>query len=135
MAPTDTISVLIVDDHEEARRALVSRLRREANICVAGETGHPGEALAALQQNRPQVIVLDVHMQHADGLQTCAEMAATRPNIPIVVYTSYLDRQQWNQCLRAGASAHVLKDTNLENLIATILRVASRRPVRPLPAG
>lgn len=123
-------SVLIVDEHEEARRALVSRLRREESIRVAGEIGRPDEALAALRQYNPQVVVFDIHMQRADPLQICSQLTAARPDVPVIIYTSYLDQQQWNRCLRAGATAHILKDTDLEKLVTTIRRLASRRAAR-----
>ena len=86
------IKVLIVDD-ERDMRSLLRMLIDEANhgLTVVGEAGDGSEAMAAWQQQRPTVIVLDNRMPGMTGLEVAEEILRQQPDQPIVLFTAYTD--------------------------------------------
>ena len=66
-AQTSSLRVLVVDDEAPARRKLLRLLRDESNIEIVGEADNAESAIAAIEQHRPDLVLLDVQMPGADG--------------------------------------------------------------------
>ncbi len=88
MSGEQAITVLVVDDEEPARRRLVRMLGRIAGVRVLGEAADGVDARAALRRQRPDVVLLDIHMPELDGLTLLAE----EPDMPPVVFTTAYDQ-------------------------------------------
>ena len=122
---TDTIRVLIADDQALVREGLRMILRSSPGIEVVGEAADGLEAVEACARTRPDVVLMDVRMPHADGLEaTRRVMALSRPPRVLVLTTYDLDAYVYG-ALRAGASGFLLKDTPGEQLIDAIRLIAA----------
>ncbi len=99
------IRVLVVEDSTTARSLLVSILRSDPGIEVVGEAADGTEGVALVHSLRPDVVTMDIHMPHMDGLQATKEVMITAPT-PIVIVTgsqSLTEVGMAMSVLRAGA--------------------------------
>jgi FixJ family two-component response regulator len=121
-------SVAIVDDEEPIRKAL-RRLLRASGLEAEGYAS--GQAfLDATTEQRPDCVVLDLHMPGMTGLQLLRKLQSVRPKIPIVIITAHDEPETREQCLAAGACAYLrkpLEDRLLLNAISAAVGQA-RRP-------
>jgi len=147
---TETISVVVVDDHEIVRRGLLAFLDCEPDIEVVGEApGGPEalELLAALdsERRRPDVIVMDLRMAPVDGIESTRRVRALYRDIEVVALTSFAEEERVHAALEAGAAGYVLKDSDADDVAAAIraahrgeLKIdplVARRLMSPLRAG
>jgi DNA-binding NarL/FixJ family response regulator len=132
MEPTATtvrpISLVLLDDHDTARSALVQRLRRHALLEVVGDTPDPGEAEDLVLRLRPDAVLVDTMREDRHGIQAVARLAtlgaAVRP--AIVVHVSYRQDGDWAAARAAGADAILLKEIAADHLAAQLAPVLRR---------
>jgi len=120
---TERTRVLLVDDHEMARRGLEAMLSTAAWIEVVGSVDGCEPALAALKPLRPDVILLDIRMPGTDGLACLDLIRARSASFAVVIVTLYDDRQYVLEALRRGAAGYVLKDASSDEVIAILAAV------------
>jgi two-component system LytT family response regulator len=116
----DPIRALIVDDEPLARRGLELRLREHADVEVVGHCSHGRELLDTLQQDRPDLIFLDVQMPGLDGFQTLAAIPESQR--PLVVFVTAFD-QHAVQAFEACALDYLLKPVDEARLAQSLGRV------------
>lgn len=122
------IRVLIVDDHEVVRMGLRSLLERREGISVCGEGGSAEEAIRMARDLRPDVVVLDVRLPDASGVEACREIRSERPDTRVIMLTSYSDDEALFASIMAGASGYLLKHVrgrDLADAIRTVHRGGS----------
>jgi DNA-binding NarL/FixJ family response regulator len=124
------IRVLIVDDQALVRAGFRMILESEEDIEIVGEAGDGLEALEAVQELRPDVVLMDIRMPNLDGLEATrrilAEDADGGGGGPRVLMLTTFDLDEYvYEALRAGASGFMLKDTPPEQLVAAIHVIAS----------
>ena len=119
------ISVLIVDDQELVREGLRMLLEAEPDICVAGEAGNGGEALAQARQLDPDVVLMDVRMPEVDGIQATALLARAGCRTRILMLTTFNLDEYVYRAMKAGASGFLLKDASREQLAAAVRTVSA----------
>jgi DNA-binding NarL/FixJ family response regulator len=124
------IRIVLVDDQVEFRRIARLLLSLEGDMEVVGEAGDGLEALEVVQQTRPDVVVMDVHMPILDGIAATRQLHAADPNLPIILFTSG-DDAFVRAGLNAGAVGYLPKMTRREVLIATIRAASQRRSQHP----
>lgn len=126
------ISVLLVDDHPVVIEGLRKLLDTAGDIEVTGSANDAASALTQARALRPQVILLDLRMPGATGIQTTRRLREQNFEGAIIVLTSYGDQAYVTQALEAGADGYLLKSTPSEQLI-TAIRDAShgRRQLSP----
>jgi DNA-binding NarL/FixJ family response regulator len=124
------IRVLIVDDQALVRAGFRMILESEEDIEIVGEAGDGLEALEAVQELRPDVVLMDIRMPNLDGLEATrrilddhADGGGDGPRV-LMLTTFDLDEYVY-EALRAGASGFMLKDTPPEQLVAAIHVIAS----------
>ena len=119
-----TIRVLLVDDEELIRFGLRTVLESAGDIEVVGEASDGAAALAAANQLRPDVVLIDIRMPRVDGLAATRSILA-RPDPPkvAVLTTFHLDEYVF-AALEAGASGFLLKDTPPRQIVAAVRAVA-----------
>lgn len=118
-----TLRVLIVDDHSVVRVGLRTLLESEPDLTVVGQAGNGVEAVAAAQQLRPDVVVMDISMPQMDGLEATRRIRALCPSTHVLILTVHAQERYLFPVLKAGASGYVLKstvDTELVNAIRTV---------------
>jgi len=120
--------VLLVDDHAIVRRGLRSILELESDISVVAEANGRNDALAAIDQAQPDIVLLDLKLSSdhdAEGLELCSEILERRPDSNVVILSTFLNEDLLNQALRRGAKAYVLKEVDVVELVR-IIRAVSR---------
>jgi DNA-binding NarL/FixJ family response regulator len=126
------IRILIADDHPIVRRGLVDVLRRELQDAVCGEAKDAKQALASVQAQDWDLVILDVTMPGRSGVDILADLKRARPNLPILVLSMHPENQYGKRVLRAGASGYLNKDSAPTELIKAIKKVvAGGRYVSP----
>jgi DNA-binding NarL/FixJ family response regulator len=113
--------ILIVDDHEVVRqgvRAIISRSRAEWEICGEAATGT--QALQAIQDLKPDVVVLDITMPDMSGLQVASQIARLHLRTALLVFTMHESERLVDEIRDAGAQGFVQKSRAARDLIAAI---------------
>ncbi|MFC1708151.1 response regulator, partial [Planctomycetota bacterium] len=117
---TDTVRVVVADDHPVLREGLCKLLAEETGFEVVGEAGDGREAVRKVSEFTPDVVVLDVSMPGMNGIQAAHKLKAVSPSTKIVMLTVHQEEEYVCEALRAGASAYVLKDAEIGDLITAI---------------
>lgn len=118
------VTCLIVDDHPAVSQ-LLARYLEERGIAVVGQAQDGREVLAALERLRPSVVLLDLRMPHASGIEVARAIARRKDlGSAVIVYTGYGDHDRLVQAIDAGARGFLQKDAPLEEVVRAITLVA-----------
>jgi two-component system nitrate/nitrite response regulator NarL len=134
MTPGDALRVLVVDDHELFRTGLRALLEEKGFVVDDAADGEA--ALAALPDFRPDVVIMDLNMPGISGVEATARAVAAIPGVRVVMLTINREDGRVLEAVRAGALGYLLKDAELEDIVAGIRDAAAGRPVlAPAAAG
>ena len=122
---TDTIRILIADDHSIVREGLRLILETEPDFEVIGEAADGVEAVNLATELSPDVILMDLRMPRMDGLTAIQHLQTEQPDIAIIILTTYTEDELMFKGLKSGARGYLLKDTERATLFNTI-RAAAR---------
>ena len=114
------IRILIVDDHGIIRQGLRLYLEFDPEMVVVGEATNGIEALQLVESLRPDVVLMDILMPMMDGLEATIAIRQDFPDTDVIILTSVFDENVINQCIRAGASGYLLKDSRSAELCSAI---------------
>jgi len=118
------VRLLLVDDHQVILEGLASMLASQSSrVVIAAATTNGEDALRLAAERQPDVVLLDVRLRGASGLDLCAELVARHPGLKVVFFTVYDDEQYLFQALRVGASGFLLKTTTGPELADHLDRV------------
>ncbi|HET7482748.1 MAG TPA: response regulator transcription factor, partial [Actinomycetota bacterium] len=106
---TDTLKVMLVDDHEVVRQGLRSLLEAEDDLEVIAEADSGTKAIEVALTYKPQVVVMDVRMPDGSGVEACREIRARDSDIQVIMLTSFSDDEALFNSIMAGAAGFVLK--------------------------
>jgi two-component system response regulator NreC len=115
--------ILITDDHALFRHGLKSLLNTEFDLEAVGEAQDGEEAVAQARELRPDLVLMDIGMPGLSSFEAVRQIKKLRPETKVLFLTMYDDEDYLSQCLEAGASGYVLKDTPAEQVIAAIREV------------
>jgi DNA-binding NarL/FixJ family response regulator len=118
-----TIRVLLADDHTILRKTLASFLEARDDFVVVGEAGDGEAALKQTLALLPDVLLLDLNMPVKGGLEIIPTIRAEAPNVKIIVLTGREEDWYIMRALRAGAHGYVLKTTDENELMESIVKV------------
>ncbi|HVL91375.1 MAG TPA: response regulator transcription factor [Actinomycetota bacterium] len=110
-----TVRVMIVDDTDHVREMLASMLELDG-FDVVGKASSGPEAIAMVAAADPHIVVMDYKMPGQDGLTTTRRIRSTHPDVPVILYTAYLDDLLQAEARDAGVSVCVGKVEGLETL-------------------
>ncbi|MGE5620518.1 MAG: response regulator [Sphingomonadaceae bacterium] len=125
---SDSIRVLITDDHSIVRKGIRALLATEPDIEVVGEAGDGREAVDQAQRLRPDVILMDMVMPHMDGIEAIRRITALQLGSRILVLTSFAADEKVFPAIKAGALGYLLKDSGPEDLVQAIRQVYQGQP-------
>ena len=110
------IRIVVVDDHEVVRHGLRLSLELEPDMLVVGEARTGEEAVRMVVADRPDVVLLDVRLEGADGPEVCRRILEVAPGTAVVMLTNYAQDGFVLRSLMAGAKGYVIKDVQLSEL-------------------
>lgn len=119
----DQVKVLIVDDHPVVRQGLRTFLDLQEDITVVGEAADGRSGVAAAEELRPDVVLLDLRMPGSDGLEALRGLRERANPARVLVITSFTEPAAVLPAVRAGASGYVYKDIDPPALAAAIRSV------------
>jgi NarL family two-component system response regulator LiaR len=128
MTETETIRVMIVDDHPIVRDGLKSVLFAADDMDLAGEASDGREVLARYEESQPDVILMDVVMPGMNGLETTRAILDQNPGAKIVVLTTFPDDKLIQEALEAGAMGYLLKNAPADTLADAIRSAFAGEP-------
>ena len=126
---TNSVKVLLVDDHEMVRIGLAAVLGTEEGIEVVGEASSGKEGLRLAEQYRPDVVLMDLVMEEMDGIETTRRLTEKLPDCKVIVLTSYLDDEKLYPVIEAGAFSYLLKTSRATEIASAIRAAANGQPV------
>ncbi len=124
-APSASIRVFLLDDHEIVRRGIKDLLESAGDIVVVGESGLAVEATSRIPALRPDVAILDGRLPDGSGIDVCREVRSQDPSINVLILTSYDDDDALFSAIMAGAAGYILKQVRGTDFIETVRRVAA----------
>lgn len=122
---TDKIKVLIVDDHPVFRFGLRTMLVQDPSIEVAGEAENAASAILAVEQNHPEIVLLDIRMPGPSGIALAQQLRGSHPEIKVMILTAFEDEDYLIKAVAAGVYAYLYKNSSNEILIKAIHTVHS----------
>jgi DNA-binding NarL/FixJ family response regulator len=118
-----TINVSIVEDSDKLRGTLVRALNRAEGIHCLSEYANAEDALKALPQDRPNVVLMDINLPGMNGVECVRHLKPLLPETQIVMLTVYEDTENIFSALKAGATGYMLKRTTQAELLEAIREV------------
>ena len=119
------IKVFITDDHYMVIEGIRSLLQHEKNIEWAGHASNAASCLAFLQQQLPDVILMDINLPDKSGIDLCKEVREKYPSVFIIGLSTFNQQSFIQKMMDNGASGYVLKNATQEELMEAIQTVAN----------
>ncbi len=132
---SETIRILLIEDHQVVRQGLVALLSATEGLEVVGSVGDGTEALEVFRQTQPDVTLIDLQMPKMGGVETIRQLRVEFPQSRFIVLTTFDGDEDIYRALQAGARAYLLKGMPLGELVATIRTVHSGKLVIPSPVA
>ncbi len=126
------ITLVLADDSEPYRRDLRARLDREPGLEVVAEAADGEAALRLARELAPDVVILDVVMPGASGIETTRRIVASCPAVKVLALSMHADKRFVSGMLEAGARDYFLKDGDFKELVRGAFTAAgATRPGAP----
>ena len=113
-------SVLVVDDHPLLRRGICQLITSDSDFTLFGEAGSGLDALSAIEENEPDIVLLDLNMKGMTGLDTLNGLRQEGVTSRIVILTVSDAKQDVIRLVKAGADGYLLKDTEPDLLLEKV---------------
>ena len=121
---TDTVRVVVADDHHIVREGLVSLLGAIEGIEVVGSAEDGVDAVATVSDTEPDVVVMDIQMPRLDGIEATRTIVEQHPDVAVVMLTMNEDDDTIMAALRAGAHGYLLKGADAGEVTRAIQAAA-----------
>ena len=144
-AEEDKSKILVVDDHPIIREGLVRLVDDEQDLAICGQADDAPEALKAISETKPDVVVVDISLKNSSGIELMKSIKAQYPKLPVLILSMHNEALYAERALRAGAMGYIMKQEASEKLLAAIRHVlvgqiyvsdkVSKRLIRKLARG
>lgn len=119
------IRVLVVDDHPVFRAGVRAALADADAVTVVGEAADAATALSIVDQLAPHVVLMDLHLPDRSGIDATRQLAASHPEVAVLVLTMSEDADAILSAVRAGARGYLVKGAEVERIQSAIRTVAA----------
>ena len=127
--------IAIFEDNSRLRQSLKILLSGMEGYVVCGDYENCARAVEVVQEQNPDVVIMDIEMPEVDGIEGLRVIKESHPQIYIIMYTVMEDEDRLFQCLCAGANGYILKNTSFALLLDAIENVLhGGAPLSPLIA-
>ena len=124
MTTASVARIILVDDHTLFRKGLAELLEREGAVSVAAITGNPEEVPGLLKEHRPDVLILDLNLGSADGINIMQQLRSDGFSLPVLMLTGSEAEEDLARALRNGANGYLLKSMEPDEVVDAIVRAA-----------
>ncbi len=128
-----TIRLLLVDDHQVVRSGLRMLLDSAGDVSIVGEAGTAKDAIQAVGETRPNVVLMDIGLPDMSGIDATREIKKSYPEVAVVALTIHEDEEYFFKMLEAGAGGYVPKRAAPDELL-TAIRAAAKGEVYLYPS-
>jgi two-component system, NarL family, response regulator NreC len=119
------IRIVLADDHTIVRSGLRALLERRSNLIVVGEASHGREVIEVVEQELPDVVLMDIAMPLLNGIEATERIVSEWPKTAVIVLSMHSDEAYVLRALKAGARGYLLKDSAQTDLIQAIEAVTA----------
>jgi len=126
--PPDAKRIVIVDDHPLFRKGLEQLIHSDGAFAVCGEAGSATEAMDVIRKLDPDLVIVDLSLPGANGIELIKNIRAEFPKLPILVLSMHDESLYALRALRAGAEGYGMKHEAMANVVQAIHEVFSGRP-------
>src|SRR5437016_6054904 len=126
--PPEAKRIVIVDDHPLFRKGLEELIHSDGAFAVCGEAGNASEAMEVIRKLHPDLVIVDLSLPGANGIELIKNIRAEFPKLPILVLSMHDESLYAVRALRAGADGYVMKHEAMANVIQAIREVFNGRP-------
>jgi DNA-binding NarL/FixJ family response regulator len=122
---SNTIRVVLTDDHVFVRDGIKSLLENEANIKVVGEGTDGLEALKIVENEKPDLLILDIRMPNLTGIEVVEKLRAQGNSVKIIMLSMHESEEYVLKSIRAGADGYLLKGSSKEEFLKAVHTVSN----------
>lgn len=121
---TDTIKVLLVDDHTVVRNGVRLMLSSAADIEVAGEATSAVEAVQAINAQRFDVALIDIALPGKNGLDLLKSLQISHPELAVLILSTYAEDIYAMRAIKLGAAGYLTKDSSAATLVEAVRKAS-----------
>jgi DNA-binding NarL/FixJ family response regulator len=126
--PPEAKRIVIVDDHPLFRKGLEQLIHSDGAFAVSGEAGTASEGMDVIRKLGPDLVIVDLSLPGANGIELIKNIRAEFPKLPILVLSMHDESLYAVRALRAGAQGYVMKHEAMASVVQAIHEVFSGRP-------
>ena len=123
MKTKEKIKLMLVDDHLVVRMGIASILSFDPDFEVVGQADSGAEALSMVQTLEPDVVIMDLMMPDMDGVEATRQIHAVRPDVRILVLTSFGTSVEVHHAIEAGATGALVKTSTQDEICSAVRQV------------
>ena len=125
----EAIRLLLADDHTVLRQGMAQVLDMQPDIDVVAQADNGQEAVRLVAKHRPDIVLMDINMPEMDGVEAAARITADYPDTGVIILTMYRRDDYVFEAIKAGANGYLLKEVELDELLAAVRSVAQGEAV------
>ncbi|MFV8826445.1 response regulator [Alkalihalobacterium sp. APHAB7] len=114
------IRIVIIDDHQLFREGVKRILAMEDNFDVVAEGEDGEQALALVEEHRPDVILMDINMPKVNGMEATRDLIQKYPDVKVLILSIHDDESYVTHVLKTGAAGYLLKEMDADALIQAV---------------
>lgn len=115
--------VLVVDDHPIVRQGLAQLINQESDFMVCGDAGDIPHALKAIEDCRPDIIIVDISLGHTSGIRLIEDLSHNYPDLAVLALSMHDESIYAERCLKAGAKGYIMKQEPPEKVISALRKI------------
>ncbi|MGE5316183.1 MAG: response regulator [Acidobacteriota bacterium] len=119
----DSLKILIADDHPIVREGMKQIIAKSGDLAIGGEALNGQEALALLEREEFNAVVLDINMPGRDGLDILKDIRRLHPELPVLILSMYSEDQVAIRALKAGAAGFLNKESAPRELVHALRKI------------
>lgn len=122
----NSLRIFLVDDSVVIRDRLKRLLADMNEVTVIGESGNAQEAPDAIMKQKPDVVLLDIHLLDGSGIEVLQKLKQAKPAPAVIILTNYPYPQYRQKCLEAGADFFFVKSTEFDQVVPALRQLIQR---------